>query len=56
VLTLQSPGSAQEFYRAASEAIGADGEHGDVDFDRVRQSAQENGGTEILGPPPFIPA
>jgi quercetin dioxygenase-like cupin family protein len=56
VLTLQSPGSAQEFYRAASEVIGADGEHGDVDFARVRESAQENGGTEILGPPPFIPA
>jgi quercetin dioxygenase-like cupin family protein len=56
VLTLQSPGSAQEFYRGASEALGPDGEHGDVDFARVRESAELNGGTEILGPPPFVPA
>jgi quercetin dioxygenase-like cupin family protein len=56
VLTWQSPGTAERFYRAASEAIGADGEHGDVDFARVRASAEQNGGTQILGPPPFIPA
>jgi hypothetical protein len=56
VLTLQSPGSAESFYRDASVAIGLDGEHGTVDLARVRASAQENGGTEILGPPPFTPA
>jgi quercetin dioxygenase-like cupin family protein len=56
VLTWQSPGTAEHFYRAASEAIGVDGEHGDVDFARVRASAAEHGGTEILGPPPFISA
>jgi quercetin dioxygenase-like cupin family protein len=56
VLTLQSPGTAQEFYRAASEPIGVDGRHGDVDFARVRESARKNGGTEILGPAPFTPA
>jgi quercetin dioxygenase-like cupin family protein len=54
VLTLQSPGTAEGFYRAASEAIGRNGEHGDVDFARVRAAAEENGGTQILGPPPFI--
>ena len=53
VLTLQSPGSAEGFYRAASEPLGRDGEHPDVDFDRVRASAHDNGGTEMLGPPPF---
>ena len=57
VLTLQTPGSAEAFYRGASEA--ASGETvaaGPVDFDRVRDSATRTGGMEIVGPPPFASA
>jgi quercetin dioxygenase-like cupin family protein len=52
LLSLQTPGSAGPFYWNASEPAANDGP-GPVDFDRVRQVAQETGGTEILGPPPF---
>ena len=52
LLTMQSPGTAQSFYWSASEPAVNDGP-GAVDFDRVRQAAQDTGGTEILGPPPF---
>jgi quercetin dioxygenase-like cupin family protein len=52
MLDLQTPGSGQAFYRGASEpTTGATSE--DVDFARVRASAQANGGVELLGPPPF---
>ena len=54
VLTLQTPGSAEAFYRGASEpADGDDDPHGAVDFDRVRASAERSGGMQLLGPPPF---
>ena len=54
VLCLQTPGSAEGFYRGASEPAGADTDlAGAVDFDRVRQSAERSGGMQLLGPPPF---
>ena len=54
VLTLQTPGSAEGFYRGASEAAaGETGAAGPVDFDRVRDSADRTGGMQIVGPPPF---
>jgi quercetin dioxygenase-like cupin family protein len=55
LLCMHTPGSCEAFYRGASvpldELAGSDRT---VDFDRVMRSAQENGGIEILGPPPFI--
>jgi quercetin dioxygenase-like cupin family protein len=54
VLTLQTPGSAEAFYRGASEPAGEDDDgSGPVDFDRVRASAERTGGMRFLGPPPF---
>jgi len=54
ILFLETPGSSEAFYRGASESWtpGLEGA-GPVDFDRVRASAERNGGIEILGPPPF---
>ena len=52
LITIHTPGSCEAFYYGASEPIGADGS-GPVDFDRIYSSAKENGGIEILGPPPF---
>ena len=57
VLTLQTPGSAESFYRGASEPASDDTDlSGPVDFDRVREAAERSGGMEVLGPPPFAPA
>jgi quercetin dioxygenase-like cupin family protein len=54
VLCLETPGSAEAFYRGASEPATAELERSaPVDFARVRESAMRNGGIEILGPPPF---
>jgi quercetin dioxygenase-like cupin family protein len=54
VLTLQTPGSAEAFYRGASEPADADTDPaGPVDFGRVRESAERSGGMQVLGPPPF---
>ncbi len=54
LLCLHTPGSCQAFYWGASEPIGADvTASGSVDFARVQASAKQNGGIEILGPPPF---
>jgi uncharacterized protein YjlB len=54
VLTLLTPGSAEGFYRGASEpASEAAGPSGPVDFERVRASAESSGGMQVVGPPPF---
>jgi quercetin dioxygenase-like cupin family protein len=54
VLTLQTPGSAEAFYRGASEPAKADADpSGPVDLARVRESAERTGGMQVLGPPPF---
>jgi quercetin dioxygenase-like cupin family protein len=57
VLTLQTPGSAEGFYRGASEPAPAGSDpSGPVDFARVREAADRSGGMEIVGPPPFAAA
>lgn len=53
VLCLHTPGTCDAFYLGASEEIGLDVSTGPVDFDRVIASARDNGGFELVGPPPF---
>lgn len=54
ILFLETPGTSEAFYRGASEPSTSELEaSAPVDFARVRESAQRNGGIEILGPPPF---
>jgi len=54
ILFLETPGTSEAFYRGASEPLTPALEaSAPVDFDRVRASAAQNGGIEILGPPPF---
>ena len=54
VLTLLTPGSAEAFYRGASEPASADADPaGPVDFARVSEAAERSGGMKVLGPPPF---
>lgn len=53
VLTLQTPGVGQAFYRSASDPT-SDDTSASVDIARVQSSAKENPrGIELLGPPPF---
>jgi quercetin dioxygenase-like cupin family protein len=57
LLFLHTPGCCQAFYWGASEPMGADETaDGDIDFARVQMSAKQNGGIEIVGPPPFAPS
>ncbi len=52
VLCLQTPGTGEAFYRAASEPATAGS--GPVDFARLRALAQGHAhAIEVLGPPPF---
>ena len=51
LLCIQTPGTAESFYRAASEPAGPS--DGPVDFRRVGEAAKQTGVTVILGPPPF---
>jgi quercetin dioxygenase-like cupin family protein len=53
LLTLQTPGIGQEFYRGASDPTTADSSAA-VDIARVQASARANPrGIDLLGPPPF---
>jgi quercetin dioxygenase-like cupin family protein len=57
ILTLLVPGTAEAFYRAASDPATADSPiDGAVDFARVRAAAEATGGMKLVGPPPFGPA
>ncbi len=51
VLGIQPTSECEPFYRGASEPL--DGSACVVDMARIAQSAQENGGIQIVGPPPF---
>jgi quercetin dioxygenase-like cupin family protein len=54
MLFLETPGGSEAFYRGAS--VTATDEilaSAPVDMARVQQSAMENGGIDIVGPPPF---
>lgn len=53
VLCLHNPGTCEAFYMGASEPIEAGTNTGTVDFERIAASGRENGGIELLGPPPF---
>lgn len=53
LLCIQTPGSAQAFYRNASQPVADATGAGPVDFDRIRDVAVETGATTIVGPPPF---
>jgi quercetin dioxygenase-like cupin family protein len=56
LLTLQTPGVGQSFYRGASEPA-TDDTSEVVDISRIQASAKDNPhGIELLGPPPFEPA
>ena len=53
LLTMQTPGIGQGFYRGASEPA-SDDRSDTVDIARVQATARENPrGVELLGPPPF---
>lgn len=52
MLCLLTPGSCEAFYRDASEPLDP-AAPGTVDFARIRESGERNGGIVILGPPPF---
>lgn len=55
ILTMQTPAVGQEFYRGASEpAVDETVDH--LDLVRLQNSAEANGGVEMLGPPPFAVA
>ncbi len=57
MLCLHTPGTCEAFYLGASDPLGSGQSAGVVDFARVAASAAENGGIELLGPPPFrLPA
>ena len=52
MLVLITPGIGQDFFFGASEPY-VEGAPHEVDFAKIQESARANGGTEILGPPPF---
>jgi len=53
ILCLETPGSAEAFYRSASEpAATAVDPSGPVDFARVRESAEHSGGMRVVARPP----
>jgi quercetin dioxygenase-like cupin family protein len=54
ILCLETPASAEAFYRGASEPLGDEPDQsGPVDFAKVRESAERSGAMQVLGPPPF---
>lgn len=55
MLCLHTPGTCEGFYLGASDPIDASTTTGVVDFDRVLASGRDNGGFELVGPPPFAP-
>ncbi len=55
MLVLETPGGSEAFYRGASATATEDIlAAAPVDMARIQQSAKDNGGIEILGPPPFV--
>ncbi|MDQ6774390.1 MAG: cupin domain-containing protein [Candidatus Dormibacteraeota bacterium] len=54
MLVLETPSGSEAFYRGASVTATDDLlAEAPVDMHRVQQSAQQHGGIEIVGPPPF---
>lgn len=54
LLCLHTPGNSEGFYLGASEPL--EGSTQQVDFGRIAEAGQLNGGFTLLGPPPFAPA
>ncbi|RZT17668.1 quercetin dioxygenase-like cupin family protein [Kribbella sp. VKM Ac-2569] len=53
LLTLQTPGTDEAFFRLASEPAPEGSRPIPVDFDRIRDVAEKTGAIQIVGPPPF---
>jgi quercetin dioxygenase-like cupin family protein len=54
LLVLQTPGSGEDFYRAASEPLtSADDASRPADFPKLQRAAQESESIVLHGPPPF---
>src|SRR5882762_4583923 len=54
MLVLETPGGSEAFYRGASVAATEDVlAAATVEMARIQQSAKQNGGIKIVGPPPF---
>jgi quercetin dioxygenase-like cupin family protein len=54
ILTLQTPGSGEAFYRDASEPVSAETDPARTDLGRLRAAAERHPDIiQILGPPPF---
>lgn len=53
ILALQTPGTAEAFYRDCSEPAEEGDETRPPDWDRLRRVAAASDSIEILGPPPF---
>jgi quercetin dioxygenase-like cupin family protein len=52
ILSIQTPGTGEGFYRGASVAMPESG-GGPVDFGKIREVATATGTTVVVGPPPF---
>lgn len=54
ILSIQTPGTGEAFYRAAGEPIdSADEAARPADFARLREAAEASDSIQLLGPPPF---
>ncbi len=53
MLTLLTPGTDEAFFRLASEPAPEGSRPIPVDFDRIRDVAEQTGAIQIVGPPPF---
>lgn len=57
VLSLQTPGTGESFYRQAGETVtSAEDATRPADWDRLSSVAERSASIEILGPPPFAAA
>ena len=53
ILTVQTPGSGESFYRECGEPVAAGEDPRPADWERLRRVAERSSCIEILGPPPF---
>ena len=53
VLSLQTPGTGESFYREAGESVSAADASRPADWARLRAVAEQSECIELLGPPPF---
>jgi quercetin dioxygenase-like cupin family protein len=57
VLSFQTPGTGEQFYREAGEPVESDEDaERPPDWDRLRAVAERSDSIEVLGPPPFAVA